>query len=167
MHNFYHQEIIMPYIPISQYTPEQRKIINARQRARYHKNPAYYGKFMRKYYLKNKSKLNENKRTWRWKKMGLPVPEKEYSFFRDTIMTAGKNAPIWEELLSLNLTDRQKQAVHMARQGLTQSEVAAKLGVNQSSIAKIWAGTPDQKTGVYYGGIEKKLKTARQQKKSK
>lgn len=69
-------------------------------------------------------------------------------------------AMFWE-LAAKILTERQYQVLRMYSQGMTQHEIAAKLNVNQSSIAKCLKGNADynnpQGTKVY-GGLTKKLR---------
>lgn len=59
-----------------------------------------------------------------------------------------------------SLTDRQKQVLKLsAKEGLTQVEVAKKLGVNQSSVTKsIWGNTDYRNGKKVYGGASKKIR---------
>ncbi len=57
------------------------------------------------------------------------------------------------------LTPRQKEVIRLYADGLTQMEIAKKLGVNQSSITKSIHGNVDYKKGrKVYGGSSKRLK---------
>lgn len=64
-------------------------------------------------------------------------------------------------LIDTRLTERQKEVIHLWAQGFTQTEIAKKLNVNQSSITKSINGNTDYsggKTGKkVYGGARKKL----------
>jgi len=61
-------------------------------------------------------------------------------------------------LVDTKLTPRQAEVLHLYSEGLTQIEIAKKLGVNQSSITKSINGNCDYKNGkVIYGGSRKKL----------
>jgi len=66
-------------------------------------------------------------------------------------------------IIEENLTTRQKQVVKLYAKGLTQIEVAKKLGVNQSSITKCIYGNVDYKNRdskgkpTSYGGIKMRL----------
>ncbi len=68
-------------------------------------------------------------------------------------------------LIDTVLTKRQRKVVHLSAQGMTQTEIAKLLGVNQSSITKSINGNVDYrnvKNGAgskrIYGGIKKKIK---------
>lgn len=57
------------------------------------------------------------------------------------------------------LTERQKEVLHLYAEGLTQTEIAKCLGVNQSSITKSINGNTDYRNGKrVYGGARKKIK---------
>lgn len=56
-----------------------------------------------------------------------------------------------------NLTERQRDVLKLLSEGLTQSEVGSKLGVNQSSITKNLHGNTSTDLTVY-GGSKKKLR---------
>ncbi len=62
------------------------------------------------------------------------------------------------------LTERQYQVLTLSMEGFTQMEIAAKLGVNQSSITKSLNGNVDYQRdpngNVAYGGLWKKLRKA-------
>lgn len=61
-------------------------------------------------------------------------------------------------LIDTQLTPRQKEVIHLWVEGLTQTEIAKKLGVNQSSITKSINGNTDYSGGKkIYGGARKKL----------
>lgn len=70
---------------------------------------------------------------------------------------------LWKEMWNLIDTQcslRQKQVAHLLYEGKTQMEIAAKLGVNQSSICKTISGNSDyrvDKEARRYGGLAKKL----------
>jgi DNA-binding CsgD family transcriptional regulator len=96
----------------------------------------------------------------------------------DGIMALMSNGAYNEELLELKeqlrkafwrlvdtkLTDRQKEVVHLYAQGLTQTEIAKKLQVNQSSITKSMNGNCDYRNGRRtYGGVKKKIKRLAEQ----
>jgi predicted transcriptional regulator len=56
------------------------------------------------------------------------------------------------------LTDRQKEVIRFCADGYTQTEIAKKLKVNQSSVTKSLHGNVDYKNGkTIYGGSKKKL----------
>ena len=62
-------------------------------------------------------------------------------------------------LIEKNLTDRQQEIIKLSAGGKTQTEIATKLKVNQSSITKSMHGNCDYKNGKkIYGGSEKKLR---------
>lgn len=62
-------------------------------------------------------------------------------------------------IVDSKLTPRQKQVMHMVSDGYTQTQIAKKLGVNQSSITKSINGNCDYKNGKrLYGGSKKKIK---------
>src|SRR3989304_7038134 len=50
-------------------------------------------------------------------------------------------------IVDTQLTSRQKEVIHLYAQGLTQTEIAKKLKVNQSSITKSINGNCDYKSG--------------------
>jgi predicted transcriptional regulator len=58
------------------------------------------------------------------------------------------------------LTDRQRDVIRLYSEGLTQTEIAKKLGVNQSSVVKSIRGNVNYGDGVRksYGGSRKKLR---------
>ncbi len=57
------------------------------------------------------------------------------------------------------LTERQKEVLHLYAQGLTQTEIAKLLGVNQSSVTKSLHGNTDYRNGKrVYGGAKKKIR---------
>ncbi len=64
------------------------------------------------------------------------------------------------ELMALHLTERQKAIIDLYYEGLTQSEIAEKLGCNQSSVTKSLNGNRDysKDSTKVYGGSTKKLK---------
>ncbi len=62
-------------------------------------------------------------------------------------------------IVDTQLTDRQKEVIHLYAEGFTQTEIAKKLNVNQSSITKSINGNCDYRNGrKVYGGARKKLK---------
>ena len=62
-------------------------------------------------------------------------------------------------IVDTQLTERQKQVIHLYAKGLTQIEIAKQLDVNQSSITKSINGNCDYRNGKkIYGGAKKKLK---------
>jgi len=68
------------------------------------------------------------------------------------------NAAFWR-IIRTRLTSRQCQVIELYAQGLTQTEIAKKLNVNQSSITKSINGNCDYRNGKkIYGGAKKKLK---------
>jgi DNA-binding CsgD family transcriptional regulator len=67
-------------------------------------------------------------------------------------------AAFWR-IVETQLTERQKQVIKLYSKGLTQTEIAKKLGVNQSSITKSINGNCDYRSGKkVYGGARKKLR---------
>lgn len=61
-------------------------------------------------------------------------------------------------LVDEQLTLRQKEVMHLYAEGFTQTEIAKKLNVNQSSITKSINGNCDYRNGrKVYGGSKKKL----------
>lgn len=61
-------------------------------------------------------------------------------------------------LVDEQLTSRQKEVIHLYAEGFTQTEIAKKLNVNQSSITKSINGNCDYRNGrKVYGGAKKKL----------
>ena len=62
-------------------------------------------------------------------------------------------------VIKTKLTNRQCQVIELWAEGLTQIEIANKLGVNQSSITKSINGNCDYRNGKkVYGGAKKKLR---------
>lgn len=62
-------------------------------------------------------------------------------------------------IVDTQLTDRQKEVIHLYAEGFTQTEIAKKLNVNQSSITKSINGNCDYRNGKkVYGGARKKIK---------
>lgn len=62
-------------------------------------------------------------------------------------------------LVDEQLTPRQAEVLKLYSKGFTQTEIAKKLNVNQSSITKSINGNVDYKSGKkIYGGAKKKLK---------
>ncbi len=62
-------------------------------------------------------------------------------------------------LVDEQLTDRQKEVLHLSADGMTQMEIAKLLNVNQSSITKSINGNCDYRNGKkVYGGANKKLR---------
>lgn len=62
-------------------------------------------------------------------------------------------------LINEELTDRQAEVIKLSSSGLTQTEIAKQLGINQSSITKSIRGNCDYRNGKrIYGGAAKKLK---------
>lgn len=67
-------------------------------------------------------------------------------------------AAYWR-IIRTKLTKRQSEVIELYADGYTQTEIAKKLGVNQSSITKSIHGNCDYKSGKrVYGGAKKKLK---------
>jgi DNA-binding CsgD family transcriptional regulator len=66
-------------------------------------------------------------------------------------------------IVDKELTKRQKQVIKMTSEGMTQMEIAKKLQVNQSSIAKSISGNVEYLNGGKkrnYGGAKKRIKRA-------
>ena len=64
---------------------------------------------------------------------------------------------MWE-IIEVGLTKRQKQVVYLYNDGLTQNEIAKKLGINQTSVHKVLKGNIDNKNDKRrYGGAFKKI----------
>lgn len=62
-------------------------------------------------------------------------------------------------VVDTELTVRQREVLHLYAEGLTQTEIAKCLGVNQSSITKSINGNTDYRNGKrIYGGARKKIK---------
>ncbi len=67
-------------------------------------------------------------------------------------------AAFWR-IVDTQLTSRQKEVIHLYAEGFTQTEIAKKLNVNQSSITKSINGNCDYRNGrKVYGGARKKLR---------
>ena len=67
-------------------------------------------------------------------------------------------AAFWR-IIKTKLTPRQCEVIELYAQGLTQTEIAKKLNVNQSSITKSINGNCDYRNGKkIYGGAKKKLR---------
>lgn len=61
-------------------------------------------------------------------------------------------------IVSSKLTPRQQEVMHLVSDGYTQTEIAKKLNVNQSSITKSINGNCDYRNGrKYYGGSKRKI----------
>lgn len=72
-------------------------------------------------------------------------------------------ASFWR-IVNTKLTSRQKQVITLYCDGYTQTEIAKKLNVNQSSITKSINGNCDYKNGKrIYGGAKKKLQKIAEQ----
>lgn len=66
-------------------------------------------------------------------------------------------AAYWR-IIDTKLTPRQREVIHLCKEGFTQCEIAKALNVNQSSITKSIHGNCDYKNGKrVYGGAKKKL----------
>ncbi len=65
---------------------------------------------------------------------------------------------LWE-IIEFGLTERQKEVIKLSvEDGLTQNEIAKKLGINQTSVHKVIRGNIDYKNGKKrYGGAFKKI----------
>lgn len=65
---------------------------------------------------------------------------------------------LWE-IIEIGLTERQKEVIKLSvEDGLTQNEIAKKLGINQTSVHKVIRGNIDYKNGKKrYGGAFKKI----------
>ncbi len=62
-------------------------------------------------------------------------------------------------IINDDLTDRQAEVIKLYAQGLTQTEIAKMLNVNQSSVTKSINGNCDYRNGrKVYGGARKKLR---------
>lgn len=62
-------------------------------------------------------------------------------------------------IINSELTPRQREVIKLTAQGMTQTEIAKILHVNQSSITKSLNGNCDYKNGKrVYGGAKKKLR---------
>jgi transcriptional regulator len=67
-------------------------------------------------------------------------------------------AAFWR-IIRTKLTPRQCEVIELYAQGLTQTEIAKRLNVNQSSITKSINGNCDYRNGKkIYGGAKKKLR---------
>lgn len=67
-------------------------------------------------------------------------------------------AAFWR-IIRTKLTPRQCEVIELYAQGFTQTEIAKKLNVNQSSITKSINGNCDYRNGKkIYGGAKKKLR---------
>ena len=67
-------------------------------------------------------------------------------------------AAFWR-IIKTKLTPRQCEVIELYAQGLTQTEIAKRLNVNQSSITKSINGNCDYRNGKkIYGGAKKKLR---------
>ncbi len=64
---------------------------------------------------------------------------------------------LWK-IIDVGLTERQKQVIKLSIEGLTQNEIARKLGINQTSVHKVLRGNIDYRNGKRrYGGAFKKI----------
>lgn len=70
--------------------------------------------------------------------------------------TAGSQLQLQEAIEQL--TEKQQAVVKLHLEGLTQEQIATKLGVNQSTVTKSLYGNINYTTGKKYGGILPKLK---------
>jgi len=67
-------------------------------------------------------------------------------------------------IVNTQLTARQSEVIHLYAQGFTQTEIAKKLNVNQSSITKSINGNCDYRNGKkIYGGARKKIQKIAEQ----
>lgn len=68
-------------------------------------------------------------------------------------------------IVETQLTKRQKEVLKLTAEGLTQTEIAKELGVNQSSVTKSRHGNCDYRGNQrrVYGGSEKKIKKLAEQ----
>ncbi len=110
------------------------------------------------YNKSHRKQIAEWQRKRRYVKLGRPVRDKSFVFYRDVIKqwmteTLDISAPKWKQLLSLPLTEKQRELVELTIQGMTVAEVSRLLKRGQSNTTKMWNG--DDKNG---GGIYTKVK---------
>jgi hypothetical protein len=113
------------------------------------------------YKHKNRRSVNE----WHRKRsyVGKEIPDKTYAFYRDFIKDVDlvidktDRTIIYATLLALPLTEKQKQLVTLSFNGESQIDIARKLGLNQSTVCKMWNGSANYITYKMYGGIYNKF----------
>jgi hypothetical protein len=136
--------------------------IQERSRKYYQENREARDKYANAYKDAHKPQINEHSRQNYYKRLGRPIKNKPYSFYRDFIKQI-KNVKgctnrvnVYRLLLAMPLTDHQKNLIRMTRDGKSQVEIAKKLNITQCSICKAWNGSQrsDKK---YFGGIYNKL----------
>lgn len=125
----------------------------ASKKRSYEKHKAKRLSNMKVYTAANRKKINEQQRVRRYKNANKPVKERTFSFYRDVVMNADQ--AFFDKLLELNLTDKQRELVLLTKSGLSQPQIAEKLGRNQSSINKMWNGSKK-----CHGGIVGKVRRA-------
>lgn len=93
-----------------------------------------------KYRQQHVRKINEQERRRGYQRRGLQAPEKQYKYYRDCIywVLGRKENVIWQQLLSLKLTERQEQLVRGAMNGKSQTDMSIELNCCQHSISKSW-----------------------------
>lgn len=168
------------------YMREYRKTYNllnkeklrAQAKRYYHKNKSKIKDYAKEYYKNNIDRMNAKNTIYRlthrdqinewsrhayYKRRGRPLAPKGYSFYRDFIKAVDcypnkiVRTTIFRALLALPLTTHQKKLVSMTFSGMTQPQIAEKLGVNQTTICHQWNGTVHHITFKWYGGIYKKF----------
>ena len=83
-----------------------------------------------------------------------------FAYNEDVLVLEDQLKDEFWRVVNENLTPRQNEVIRLCSQGLTQMEIAKKLGVNQSSITKSLNGNVDYSKDEgrrSYGGIKKKL----------
>lgn len=86
-----------------------------------------------------------------------------YAYNEDLLDLHDELREVFRELID-KLTPRQKEVITLYFEHYTQTEIAKRLNVNQSSIAKCINGNCDYKNGKRtYGGLKKRLKKLAEQ----
>lgn len=138
----------------------------------YQNNKALRDAQHRTYVWKHREQIAEMERHAYYKKRGLKVKPKPFSFYRDVVRPAFSRLPIYshitetdrqqlyQQLMGLRLTKRQRQLVKLSYYGLTMEEIARELKITQSSITMMWSGCFNYKYNKVMGGIYRKWQKA-------
>jgi len=81
-----------------------------------------------------------------------------YAYNEELLELQDRLKEAYWRIIDTKLTPRQREVIHLCKEGFTQCEIAKTLNVNQSSITKSIHGNCDYKNGKrVYGGAKKKL----------
>ena len=114
----------------------------------------------RKYVLAHQAHVSETNRKSARKRLMQPEKDKPFSFYRDIIAKLNPESELWDILLSLKLTVKQRKLITISRAGtLTQMEISRVLKIVQPSVTKMWNGNGNVgENGKVHGGVYKRYK---------